>query len=90
MYLLVLAHFEKIYVMPTKVGIHYTIKNTILDSRRVESSTRFRGNDKLSQYVSILKFGTDCNRFMRLAKNEPKPKLMDNILGEGENNKGGR
>jgi len=33
-----------------KVGIHCGAKKKYLDSRRVESSTRFRGNDKLSQH----------------------------------------
>ena len=36
--------------MPRKVGIHCGAKKKYLDSRRVESSTRFRENDKLSQY----------------------------------------
>ena len=34
------------------MGIHCGVINKYLDSRRVESSTRFRGNDKLSQYLT--------------------------------------
>lgn len=40
--------------MHTKVGIHCAVKNKHLDSHRVESSTRFRGNNKLSPYSSSL------------------------------------
>jgi hypothetical protein len=55
--------------MPTKVGIHSGAKKKYLDSHRVESSTRFRGNDKLSQHLicgsgTFWNLGTDFHPFL--------------------------
>ena len=44
-----------------KVGIHCGAKKKYLDSRRVESSTRFRENDKLSQHRLLLLYVININ-----------------------------